>query len=147
MGLAVGLLAAGTALSAFGQYQAGEEAAATSRYNQQVKEREAEAAEQQTTITQRKQARAASQKMSQLRAQMGAAGAVSTVGAPLSILGEQAQESELGILESGYTGRQEAGRLRQEGVAIRQAGKSQRRAARIGAGATLLTGYGQTFLG
>lgn len=140
--MAVPALVAGIGLQAFGQYQAGEEASAVAKYNQQVKEREAQAAEQKATIASRKQAQAAARQMSTLRAQMGAAGAVSTAGAPLEIFGEQARQSTLENLEIGAEGTQTAARLRSEGVAIREQGRAQRRASRIGAGASLLTGFG-----
>lgn len=143
--MGLGLMLAGTAISAYGQYQAGEQAAAVAKYNQQVKEREAQAAEQKTMIAQRKQAQQAARQMSTLRAQMGAAGAVSTTGAPLEILGEQARQSAIENLEIGYEGTQEAERLRAEGKAIREQGRATRRASRIGAGATLLTGFGTAF--
>lgn len=143
--MAVPLLLAGTGISAFGQYQAGEEANAVARYNQQVKERQAQAAEQQSMVNQRKQAQAAARKMSQLRAGLGASGAVTTRGAPLQILSEQARQSELENLEIGYEGLQQAATRRAEGVAIRREGKAARRAGRIGAGATLLTGFGAAY--
>jgi hypothetical protein len=143
----VTMLAAGTAISAFGQYQAGEEASAVSKYNQQVKQREADAADQRATIRSRKQAEAAAQKMGALRAQMGAAGADTSAGAPLEILSEQARQSTIENLEIGYEGTQESQRLREEGKMIRAQGRSARRASRIGAGATLLTGFGAAGMG
>lgn len=143
--MAVPLLLAGTGISAFGQYQAGEEANAVAKYNQQVKERQAQAAEQQSMVAQRKQAQAAARKMSELRTGLGASGAVTTTGAPLQIMAEQARQSELANLEIGYEGSQEASKLRTEGKMIRREGKAARRAGRIGAGATLLTGFGAAF--
>jgi hypothetical protein len=138
----VPLLLAGAGLQAYGQYQAGEEANAVAKYNQQVKEREAQAAEQQSLVQSRKQAQAAARQMSELQAGLGASGAVTTAGAPLSIISEQAQQSELENLEIGYEGLQEASKLREEGKMIRREGKTARRAARIQAGASLLTGFG-----
>ncbi len=146
MGLAAGLLLAGAGLQAYGEYQAGEEANAVAKYNQQVKEREAQAEEQRTVIESRKQAQAASRQMAELRAGLGASGAVTTEGAPLSIISEQARQSELENLEIGYGGTQQATKLRQEGAMIRREGKVQRRAARISAGATLLSGFGKAFI-
>jgi hypothetical protein len=145
MGLAAGLLLAGAGLQAYGQYQAGEEASAVADYNAQVKEREAQAAEQRSMIQSRKQAQAAARKMSELRAGFGTAGAVSTSGAPLQIIGEQAKQSEMENLEIGYEGTTEAKKLRSEGAMIKREGKSARRAGRIGAGATLLTGFGTAY--
>lgn len=141
------MLIAGAGLSAFGQYQAGEEAAATSKYNQQVKEREAQAAEQRAMVESRRQAQEASRKMSTLRAGLGASGAVTSEGTPLAILGEQARQSELENLMVGYEGQTQAAGLREEGKQIRRAGKAERRASRIGAGASLLTGFGMGMKG
>lgn len=140
--MAVPALIAGIGLQAYGQYQAGEEANAVAKYNQQVKEREAQAAEQEAMIQSKKQAQAAARQMSTLRNQLGASGAVTSEGSPLEIIGEQAKQSELENLEIGYQGQQKAAGLRQEGLMIRRQGKAQRRAARIGAGSTLLTGFG-----
>lgn len=144
--LAIPLLLAGTGLQAYGQYQAGQEAAAVADYNAKVKEREAQAAEQKALIESRKQAQAASRKMSELQAGLGASGAVTTAGAPLRIVSEQARQSELENLEIGYEGGQEAARLRAEGQQIKYEGQTKRRAARIGAGTTLLTGFSSAFL-
>jgi hypothetical protein len=142
---AVPLMLAGVGMQAYGQYQAGQEAAATAKYNQQVKEREAQAAEQRAMVESRKQAQAAARKMSEIRAGLGASGAITTAGAPLSIVGEQALQSELENLEIGYEGLQEGTKLRAEGEMIRREGRAARSAARIGAGATLLTGFGTAF--
>lgn len=131
----------GFILQAYGQQQAGEEADAVSKYNQQVKEREAQAVEQRTMVESRKQAQAASRKMSELRAGLSASGAVSTAGAPLAIIKEQARQSELENLEIGREGYIQSEGLREEGKLIRYQGKSAKRAANIGAGATLLTGF------
>jgi hypothetical protein len=144
--MATPLLLAGIGLSAYGQYQAGEEANAVAKYNQQVKEREAQAAEQRAMIQSRKQAQESARTMSRLRAGLGASGAVTTAGAPLAILGEQAKQNELQNLEIGYEGAQQAAGLRSEGEMIRREGKTARRASRIQAGSTLLTGFGGAFL-
>lgn len=143
--MAVPLMIAGTLAGAYGQYQAGEEANAVAKYNQQVKEREAQAAEQRSLIESRKQAQAAARQMSELRTGLGASGVVTTEGSPLEILGEQAKQSELQNLEIGYEGQTSATKLREEGKMIRREGKAARRAARIGAGTTLLTGFGTAF--
>lgn len=140
--MAVPALVAGVGLQAFGQYRAGQEADVTSKYNQQVKEREAQAAEQQSMVASRKQAQAAARKMSTLRAQMGVAGAVSDTGAPMEILSEQARQSATENIEIGISGTQEAAKLRSQGQAIRRQGKAAKRAGRLGAGASLLTGFG-----
>lgn len=146
MGLPAVLMLAGVGLQAWGQKSAGDESAAVAKYNQQVKEREAQAAEQQARIESRKQAQEASRKMSELRAGLGASGAVTTAGTPLEIMAEQSRQSELENREIGYEGLQESSKLRAEGAMIAREGRAARRAGRIGAGATLLTGFGSTFM-
>ena len=135
------IAAAGVGLQAYGQQQAGAEADAVSKYNQQVKDREAQAVEQRTMVESRKQAQAASRKMSELRAGLGASGAVMTAGSPLAIVKEQARQSELENLEIGREGYIKSEGLREEGKIVRRQGKTAKRAANIQAGATLLTGF------
>lgn len=139
------LMAAGAIAGAYGEYQAGEEANAVAKYNQQVKEREAEAVEQQTKIKSMKAARQAKEKYSRLLAQGGMTGAISSEGAILEVLSTQAQESEQESLDIGYEGILKASQLREEGEAIREEGRSKRRASRYQAGATLLTGFGGAY--
>lgn len=144
MGVPEGLTIGGTLLSAFGKYQAGEEDNAVARYNAKLKEREAKAAEQKALIESRQQAEAAARKMSSLRAAISKSGAVSSTGTALAVLGKQAEESEKENLMIGYEGATESQRLRSEAEGLRYEGKVARRAGRIGAGATLLTGFGQS---
>lgn len=138
---------AGIGMQAWGQKSAGDESAAVAKYNQQVKEREAQAAEQRAKIESRKQALESSRKMSELRAGLGASGAVTTAGAPLEIMAEQSRQSDLENREIGYEGLQESATRRAEGVMIAREGRAARRAGRIGAGATLLTGFGSVLSG
>jgi hypothetical protein len=143
--LAVPLMLAGIGMQAYGQYQAGEEANAVAQYNQQVKQREAEAEEQKAIIQSRKQAQEASRRIAEIRAGFGISGVASTAGTPLAILAEQTRQSELENREIGYEGTQQSTRLRNEGEMIAYEGRSARRASRIGAGATLLTGFGKVY--
>jgi uncharacterized protein HemX len=145
MTVPAGLALAGAGLSAFGQYQAGQEEAATAKYNQQVKEREAQAEEQRAIIESRRQAQEAARQMATLKTQIGASGAVSSAGAPLEIVREQARQSELEGLTIGYEGTKASERLRQEGRMIARAGRRARSASRIQAGTTLLKGFGGAF--
>lgn len=147
MGLPAVLMLAGIGMQAWGQKSAGDESAAVAKYNQQVKEREAQAAEQRAKIESRKQALESSRKMSELRAGLGASGAVTTAGAPLEIMAEQSRQSDLSNREIGYEGLQESATRRAEGVMIAREGRAARRAGRIGAGATLLTGFGSVLSG
>lgn len=140
--LAIPLMVGGIGLSAFGQVQAGRQAEATANYNAQLQERQAQANEQRASIASGRQASEAARKMSSLRASMGAAGVKETSGTPLAILGEQARESSLENLTIGYEGQIGAEQKRQEAAMTRTQGRSRRTAANIGAGSTLLTGFG-----
>jgi len=146
---------AGTGLQAYGQFQAGRAASAEAEsrqniaeYNAQIQEREAKAIEQRTALEQRRQAEAAARQQSALEAGLGAAGAVTTVGAPLMLQAKQASESELENLMIGYTGREQATAARTQakldimgGKLAKQRGRAIARGRYIGAGTTLLSGF------
>lgn len=146
----------GTGLAAVGQIQAGRAAAveaksaqAMANYNAAVQEREAKAIEQRTGLEQRRQAEEAARGMSRLRAGLGAAGAVTAVGAPLMVQAKQASEFELENLMIGYRGQTEAARARSAAEAERmqakiygRKAKTVERAGYLRAGTTLLTGFG-----
>jgi len=154
--MATVLMATGLGLAAVGQVQAGraaaaeaESAQALANYDAAVQEREAQAIEARTALEQRRQAEEAARAMSTMRARIGVAGVVPTVGAPLQVQAKQASEFEMENLLIGYRGRTEAARARSAAeiermggrIAI-QRGRARERAAYIGAGATLLTGFG-----
>lgn len=154
MGLEVLALAA-IAGQVFGQIQAGRAASAEGKsrqniaeYNAQIQEREAKAIEQRTALEQRRQAEAGARRLSTLEAGIGAAGAVTTAGAPLMLQAKQASEDELKNLMIGYTGREQAVAARTQakldimgGKLARQRGKAEARGRYIGAGTTLLSGF------
>lgn len=155
MGLEVLALAAATGMQAFGQFRAGQAAEVEAeaqqniaQYNAQIQEREAKAIEQRTALAQRRQAEAAARQQSALEAGLGAAGAVTTAGAPLMLQAKQASESELEGLDIGYTGRERAVAARTQakldimgGKLARQRGRAIARGRYIGAGTTLLSGF------
>jgi hypothetical protein len=154
---AIPLLLIGTGLSAYGQYQAGQAAAAEGKsaqnmaeYNAALQEREAKQIEARTALEQRRQAEESERRMGTLRAGLGASGAVTTAGSPLMIQAQQASEFELENLMMGYQGREEATAARSgaaisrmEGKTAMQKGKAGKMAGYIGAGSTLLTGFGE----
>jgi hypothetical protein len=99
-----------------------------------------------------REAKEADRRMGTLRAQLGASGAVSTAGTPLLLQTTQAEESELQNLTIGYEGATEASRARSvasqyrmEGQMAKARGKSARTAGYLGAGTTLLTGFGNAY--
>lgn len=153
--LALAAFVGGTGMQVFGQIRAGQAAEAQAeaeqniaQYNAQVQEQEAKAIEQRTALSQRRQAEAAARRLSTLEAGVAAAGAVTTVGAPLMLQAKQASESELENLDIGYTGREQATAARTQarldiarGKLARQRGRAEARGRYIGAGTTLLTGF------
>ena len=146
MGLTAGLMLAGTALSAYGQLQAGSAEDETAKYNQQVKEREAQAEVQRGRVESRRQAEDAARTMASLKSGLSASGVVTTEGTPLQLIAEQTRQSELDNQMIGYNAQTGAGRKIEEGKQIRFAGKQAKRASRIGAGSTLLTGFSKSFI-
>lgn len=153
MGLEI--LVAQTAMQVFGQVWAGQAAEveaesrqAKAEYDAQVQEQEAKAIEQRTALAQRRQAEAAARQLSTLEAGVGAAGAVTTAGAPLMLQAKQSSESELENLDIGYTGREQVRAARTQaqldirrGKLAKQRGRAIARGRYIGAGTTLLTGF------
>jgi len=154
--VAIPLLVAGTAVSAYGQIQAGRAAAAQgesaqniANYNAAIQEREAKAIEQKTRFDQMRQAERAARIKSRLRTKLAGSGARMDVGAPLMLQEEQAAELELENMLIGYEGETGAQRARSQaeidrlqGRLYRQKGRAGRTAGYIGAGSTLLTGFG-----
>ena len=77
---------------------------------------------------------------------MGASGAVTTTGAPLAVLGEQAKQDDLENLMIGYNYSVDAQSRRNEATQLKYAGDMARYSSRIKAGSTLLSGFGTTAL-
>lgn len=140
--LAVPLLLAGTAVSAYGQYQSGKAAAQEQNYNALLQEREAKATEQKTRLEQQRQAESASRQRAELASKLSASGAVTTAGAPLMIMSEQAIEHDIESQMIGYEGREAAAASRAGAAMSRIKAKNARTAGNIGAGSTLLHGFG-----
>lgn len=148
-------MAAGTAVSAVGQLQAGraaeteaESAQRIANYNAAIQEQEAKAVKQKVTFEQQRQAEAAAREKSKLRARLAASGALPGPGQEL-LIEEQAAELELENLLIGYEGEVAAGRAmsqaeldRLSGRLAKKRGKAAKRAGFVKAGTTLLTGFG-----
>lgn len=151
---AIGLGMQAGSVYAQGQAEAAEAStqAALANYNARVSELNARAREQRTKFDQIRQQMRGRKVMGTLRARLGASGAMISEGAPLNLLAEQAFELELENALIGYEGMTEAAQLRsqaqfqraQADIYRKRAG-SYRRAGAIGAGATLLGGFGQMY--
>jgi hypothetical protein len=123
---------------------------AMSNYNAQVAEQEAKATEARAGYESRQQAEQANRYASSMQAAIGASGTVSTAGTPLLIQAKQAAQSELENLMIGYSGQVGADRARSQATLDRlqggiygQQAKNARLAGTVGAGSSLLQGFGQ----
>jgi len=142
--LAIPLMIAGTLMTAYGQREEGTAEHDAANYNALVKEREAQAIEVKSKIESQRQAEEASRRMSSLQANLGASGAVTTTGAPLAVLGEQAKQDDLENLMIGYNYSVDAQLKRNEGEQLKYAGDMARYSSRIKSTSTLLSGFGST---
>jgi len=154
--LATGALIGGMGLTALGQYQAGmaasaqaESQAAVAEYNARVQEAEAKSAQISAEYQSRRQAEAAARQQSALLASLGMTGAVPSEGTPLLIQSTQAAQSEMENLmigyEAGITSRRalsQAAIDRLQAASYRQQAGAARTGAWLGAGTTLLSGFG-----
>lgn len=143
--VSMGLMIGGSIMSAYGQYQQGQAASAEAKYNAQLQEREAQAIEQRTRLEQMREAEGAARRRGTMLAGLGASGAVTTAGAPLALLIEQARQDETEQLMIGYQGREQAAASRAGAAMSRMKAKNARTAGTIGAGATLLHGFGTAY--
>jgi len=151
------LLLTGVGLQAAGQIQAGRVAAAEGEsakrvadYNAAVMEQEAKAVRAKAGFEQRRHAKAARAKMSEL--QLWEAG-TGTTGSGL-LAEEQEAELELEGLLIGYEGEVEARRAESQaeldrisGKMAKKRGRAAKKAGFLGAGATILTGFGMAGMG
>jgi len=125
--LGVGM--AGTALSAFGQYQQGQAQAAASEYNAEAAEQKGKYEESQARLRLR-------HLLGTQRALYGKAGVDITSGSPLLVMADTAAKGEMEALNIRRGYQTEAG-------LDRFYGKQYKRAGLIGGASSFLTGLGQ----
>lgn len=149
----ISLMAAGTGVAAYGQYQAGKAAeqqarqqAAWHAYNAKVAEREAEAERQAVTFETKQQRRKGKQFMATLRARRGKTG-VEMEGSPLLVAEDTAAQIALENAMIRMTGARRVARWKSQSIldvskarAARAAAPGYRRAGMLKAGASLLSG-------
>jgi len=150
--MGIELLLAGIGLQVAGQLQAGrvaesegESAKRVHDYNAAIMEREAKAARAKGRFEQTRRAKHAARVKSALRAKIAGQGALESG----LLEEEQAAELELENLLIGYEAETAAQRAESQaeldrisGLLAKKRGKAAKRASYIGAGATLLTGFG-----
>jgi hypothetical protein len=145
---AAGVVAGGQVYGGYAAKAEEKSQAAIDKYNAAVMEQEAKAIEAKTGFEQTRQAEAGARKMGTMRTEIGASGAVATIGTPLLAQAKQASELELGNLMIGYEGMTEAAQARSKATEYRmqaKLAKQRGRAAVIGgfvggAGAGVSTG-------
>lgn len=120
---------AGAALSALSAYQTGQAGKAAANYNAAVSSAEAGARE-------RAQREEAFRRLGSIRSQLGKSGATSA-GTPLLVLADSAANAEIDALNTRYGGSLQS-------TLYGMQGRNARTAGTIGAGASLLSGYGAT---
>lgn len=142
-------MAAGQIYQGMAASAEGKSAQNMAEYNAKLAMREKQQIEQRGKQESILQAKAASRQESKLLASLGASGAVVQTGTPLDILAEQAAESERENLMIGYDTQVAASQAesqarvdRMRGKVARTRGKHKATASYIGAGGTLLTGFG-----
>jgi hypothetical protein len=140
------IVVAGVALTAYGQYEAGQSAKATANYNAKLAENEAIAKEQQARVESQQMQKNKERLLASQRAGFAKGGAVITEGTPLLLMAEQAGTAELDILNQQRNRAMEATSLRSEATISKFSGKQAARAGNIGAAGTVIGGAGSIAL-
>lgn len=152
----IGLVATGTGLQAYSQYEAGKQAATQAKiesawqsYNAKVLKMEAEAEKRAAAFEAKQQRRESKQFLARQRALIGASG-VEVAGSPLLVEKDTAAQLALENINIRLAGRRRVKRYESESIletskaqASRMAAKRYKRAGMIGAGASLLRGAGE----
>lgn len=155
--IALGVTLLGTAVSAYGQYQAAEAANKQAEYqskvadnNAKTAEMEAQFAEQQGQRNAEQQRRRTAIMIGAQRARMGASGAVVDSGSFLDLTLDTAHQGELDAMALLNEGRMEAWRSRVQGTNYKAQGQlygMSKTNPFLAAGGTLLEGAGRAGMG
>lgn len=140
-----GLLAGGTALSAFSQVQAGETQAEVGKVNQELADRQARNIETQGRIKERQLRRQAGQVFGRFNTLSAASGFRDT-GQLTELIDRSALELERDALVTRFETKEAATAARFGGEVERFAGQEAKKAGRIGAFSTILQGASQGLL-
>jgi hypothetical protein len=142
-----GVLVAGTAVSAYGTYQAGQAQKAMGKYNADLAKNEAIAKEQQSRFESLQMQKDKERLTAAQRAGFAKGGSMITEGTPLLLMAEQAGTMELDILNNQRNRAMEAQALRSQAKLDIYAGNQAARAANIAAFGTVLSGAGSAGMG
>ena len=137
------LMAVGTAVSAYGQYQSGQAQKAAANYNARVQEAQAIKQDMENRENIRRERKAGQGLLSSQRQKLGASGVAIQTGSPLEILGRTAGELELRAQDAARAGRSNLQYGLSQSQMTKWEGKQAATAATLGASGTLLQGTGQ----
>jgi hypothetical protein len=133
---------AGTAVSALGQIQAGKAQESAAEYNAQVAKNNASAEMERAGYDAGLIKDEARRTRAAQRAAFAANGLEGSTGSPVAVLGDTSGQAEMDILARLYGGKSQATAYGNEARAQIAQGKAAKQASMIGAGTTLLTGFG-----
>lgn len=136
--MGAGLMAAGTGLEALSSIQQGKQANKIAQYNAAVGEQEAVASEEKAAFDEAMHRDRVKKSISTLRARIGKSGVTSPAQA--EAIEASIEAGELDALAIRHSGAIEAARARSGAKLERIRGKSAKRAGRIGAVTSLLSG-------
>jgi hypothetical protein len=139
-GVALAVLGAG--YSAYSSYQQGQAQGKLNDYNAALADQQAQTTQRDAAIQANATRRQNARILAKQRAGFAANGIDASTGSPLLVESEQAGYLEMGALETQRQGSIEAGRLSQQAVLDRMAGKNARVAGTMNATATALSGAG-----
>jgi hypothetical protein len=142
MGFAIAAVVAtvvAAAVSAYAQYEAGQQQQAQAKYQSKIARNQAQAAQNAAQVAEANRREQDRRIMAEQRALVGGSG-LSTEGAPLFVMLDSAKEAELDALRLRYGGTLQAGGFLDQSRLLTYQGEQAARAGEIGAGTTLLTG-------
>ena len=145
MAIAAVILFAGAAISAYGQYQAGQAQKAAANYNARVQEAQAIQQDMENRENIRRERKAGQGFLSSQRQKLGASGVVIQTGSPLEVLGRTAGEIELRAQDAARAGRSNLQYGLSQAQMTKWEGKQAATAATLGATGTILQGAGQAY--
>jgi len=143
--LPTALMVVGTTMSAVSTYQQAKAASDAAKYNAELARQQAETIEKVGELEKEKLERRKRQILGQQRAAYAQAGVRVGSGSPLEVMADTAAQIELDIAAQEYNTRIGISRARTKAEIQEMYAKQYKRAGLLGAGSTLLTGYGQAF--
>ena len=140
----LGVTAAGAGVSAYGQAQQGKAANVVAQRNAQIQLRDAEIAKQNAEFNARMKEKQDDQRRRAMIAKQGGSGVEAVEGTNLLALAEQEFIDDMNAQLIRRGGAMQAQGLQDQAVLTSASGTVARKSGMIGAGASLLTGAGQT---